>query len=403
MNNPNDVKSPSPLAPTRFSRGAGLRRSPIKCRWLVAAVVTVVCSLPRVARTIEIVPVIDSSITNLSYGADVELTIRAALFEYKYRIKETTQVTIKFKHNSSVTAQNERLPAYVDYIKYRAALAGAASSALDSLAVSSLPLSTPLVTPSSADVFISYPLRRTLNITNGNGISPPPPSMSSPDATISINTGICKVGPDWSFTGVATLSLYTSLCHEINEVLGLYSVLNQSSPPPSETLAPEDLFRYDQNNNRSFTTSSSEEAYLYVPGSGQIVRLNQWTSGDMGDWHTYSLSGPSDARVQDWEGTSFADPRLSDAETKALDIIGYTILPTPCWIDLSIGSDSNGGNYGGGYFYPYQTVTKADANIGSGGAIMVVATGNPTMHTGRISVTTPCKIVPFNGTLRIAP
>jgi hypothetical protein len=135
----------------------------------------------------------------------------------------------------------------------------------------------------------------------------------------------------------AKFDLFAVAAHEIDEVLGLTSALDglaNGDPAPTGDAEVMDLFRYDQNGNRSFTTASSAQAWFSLDGSTRLVRFNQDDTGDFHDW--YSPGGQT-PRVQDAFATpgSTPDPTV---EFIALDVIGYHFLvPT-----IAITSAGNG-------------------------------------------------------------
>ena len=100
--------------------------------------------------------------------------------------------------------------------------------------------------------------------------------------------------PNYDFIGVAE--------HELDEVLGLGSALDGCSTTPC--VRPEDFFRYDQTNARSFTISSSAMAFLSINGGvSDLVQLNQDPNGDRGDFFspgttTQDQNAPCTAIVQ---------------------------------------------------------------------------------------------------------
>ena len=78
--------------------------------------------------------------------------------------------------------------------------------------------------------------------------------------------------------------------HEIDEVLGLGSSLPRT---PSETIFPEDLFRYDASGNRSFTTNSLAKAFFSIDTTTDLAQFdNQNDGGDFGDGPRQDRSGP---------------------------------------------------------------------------------------------------------------
>jgi hypothetical protein len=95
-----------------------------------------------------------------------------------------------------------------------------------------------------------------------------------------------------------------------------------------------DLFRYDQNGKRSFTTASTAQAWFSLDGTTRLVRFNQDATGDFHDW--YSPGGQT-PRVQDAFATQGATPDPT-VELIALDVIGYHFLvPT-----IAIANAGNG-------------------------------------------------------------
>ena len=119
--------------------------------------------------------------------------------------------------------------------------------------------------------------------------------------------------------------LFAVAAHEIDEVLGLISALDglaNDDPAPTGDVKVMDLFRYDENGNRSFNIASSSQAYFSLDGQTQLVRFNQDARGDFHDW--YSPGGQT-PRIQDAFATPGATPDPT-VELVALDVIGYHYL-----------------------------------------------------------------------------
>jgi hypothetical protein len=114
--------------------------------------------------------------------------------------------------------------------------------------------------------------------------------------------------------------LLSTVCHEIDEVLGMSSGLDSASPDPF----PQDLFRYSSTGARSYT-SSGDDAYFSIDGTNLLVRCNQNSADDYGDWW---VAGAHTARVQDASATNGKTPN-PNVELTALDVIGYTLVPVP--------------------------------------------------------------------------
>ncbi len=86
-----------------------------------------------------------------------------------------------------------------------------------------------------------------------------------------------------------------------------------------------DLFRYDQNGARSFSTSASATAYFSINGTTDLVQFNQHAGGDFSDFFSYP-NGGNPPRVQDAYATQGATPNLG-IEFTALDVMGYHLVP----------------------------------------------------------------------------
>src|SRR6185369_2143859 len=132
-------------------------------------------------------------------------------------------------------------------------------------------------------------------------------------------------------------SLFAVASHEIDEVLGFASALNglnNGDLTPTGAIAPEDLFRYDQNGARSLTTALNAVAYFSLDGVTHIARFSQQQGGDFSDW--YSPGQPP--QVQDAFSTAGAAPVLG-VELRALDVIGYTRVEHPTLTLSHVGSN----------------------------------------------------------------
>ena len=348
------------------------------------------------AGALTINPIFDSTITSDSNAGAIETTIRAMCFEYRYRIADPGVVNITFLEKtsglgSSYTGGNEGVNvSYMDYVK---ALRAHASSAVDTLVTNNLALTVNNPVNGSQTIYLQYALARTLGLTT---------KAPASDNTIELNTGSCRIsesddyGYDFSCFCYTKYSLCPVICHEMDECLGFGSALNgkdNGDAAPTGAIQPEDLWRYDQNNARSFTTDVNAQAYFYVPGLGGVGRFNQTEGGDFGDWY-----GDGIPRVQNATGTRDADPRLGDFEMAIFDIIGYHMMPTPMWFDPT---EDSGGN--GAYYSAFNKEADAGKATLSGGAILIK--NAHTFHHSRIDSSTfsrPVKLVSFDGT-RIVP
>src|SRR5262249_18822012 len=159
----------------------------------------------------------------------------------------------------------------------------------------------------------------------GFNVNPP-----ASDGTITLNTSICNLDRT-SVQDPNKFDLQSVTSHEIDEILGFGSVIGGPSvmngdPVPTGRGQPDDLFRYDQNGNRTFDTQLATQAYFSIDGgTTRLARFNQAGGNDWGDW--YSPGGQT-PQIQDAIGTRGATANLG-VELRRLDILGFTpIAPT---------------------------------------------------------------------------
>jgi hypothetical protein len=125
-----------------------------------------------------------------------------------------------------------------------------------------------------------------------------------------------------------------SIEHEIDEVLGLGSVLNFSQFPNDASGVTadrlEDLFRYSAPATRSLTQNANATSYFSINGgTTNIIGFNQRAGGDYGDWFNGNANGgcnplPNPPRVQfafSCPGQT-SDVSATSPEGIALDVIG---------------------------------------------------------------------------------
>jgi len=276
-----------------------------------------------------ILPIFDSSITSDPQAAAIEATINSAIAGYHAHFSNPITVSIEFKEMDSGLGQSVTYLASVSYAAYRTALAANAATADDATALTYLPATANNPVNGSQYITLKDPLARALGFA-GN------PPAGDQDGIIGLNTSILNLSSAQNNPNLYSLS--TTVSHEIDEVLGLGSALNNlnnGDPAPTYGVYPEDLFRYDQNGARSFTTDLNASAYFSINGVTQLAQFNQYMGGDFGDW--YSYSGDNVPQVQDAFGTPGSSPVLG-VELQVLDVIGYTRISLPLAITSSAGA-----------------------------------------------------------------
>ena len=274
----------------------------------------------------------DSTITSDPNAADIESTINSVIALYEESFSDPVTVTINFQEMSSGLGQSSSyyVPE-VHYSTFRTMLAAAATTANDADALAHLPAGDSNPVNGSTTIALNLANGRALGF-SGATWNPP---AGQPDGFVYLNTS--RMNLTRTSIDPSLFDLFAVAAHEIDEVLGLVSALDglaNGDPAPTGDIKVMDLFRYDENGNRSFNTTSSLQAYFSLDGTNQLVRFNQDDTGDFHDW--YSPGGQT-PRVQDAFATPGATPDPT-VELVALDVIDYHYLvPT-----ISIAKAGNG-------------------------------------------------------------
>ena len=263
-----------------------------------------------------IIPNFDSTITSDPQAATIEATIDAAIAVYQSNFSDPITVNITFQKISGGLGQSTGVYyQQLSYSSYRAALVAHATTADDATALAHLPAGPNNPVTGDPSVNLKLALARAL----GFSADPPP---GQPDGTVGLNLAIMNLSG--ASTDPSKFSLFATVSHEIDEVLGFSSALNglaNGDPAPTGAVFPEDLFRYDQTGARSFTTDASAPSYFSLDGTTDLARYNQTQGGDFHDW--YSFFGGQTLQVQDAYSPPGSSPVLG-VELRVLDAIGFT-------------------------------------------------------------------------------
>lgn len=252
-------------------------------------------------------PTFDSSITTLGNANQVIKVINQAIANYQSKLTDNITVNITFTNMTSGLGQSQKPIYTLAYYNYLNALTKDATSANDTTALAHLPTTYLDPVLGNSQMYITQANLKALGYKVGN---------TYPDGIIGLNTS--QMFTDTIGVNSSNYDMFAVVSHEINEVLGLGSAVGFNR------ILPEDLFRYDANGQRSFTTSSSAASYFSIDGTTLRARFNQRASGDYGDW--YSGVVAVTPQVQD----AFATPgvvynRAMTNEFMALDVIGYNV------------------------------------------------------------------------------
>jgi hypothetical protein len=267
---------------------------------------------------LEIDATFDSTITGDPNATIIKRTINSVLALYEANFSDPIKVTITFKEMSGgLGGSSSYHVAGVQYATVRAKLAVASTTANDTNALAHL--STGNKNPVNGGSTLS------LNLPNGRalGFAGWDPPEGQTDGTIYLNTSIMNL--DRITVDPAKYDLFAIAAHEIDEVLGLASALDgltNGQVVPTSDVWVMDLFRYDDNGNRSFNTAISSQAWFSLDGTNLLVRFNQGAAGDFHDWFS---PGGQIPHVQDAFATPGATPDPT-VEFIALDVIGYHLL-----------------------------------------------------------------------------
>jgi len=266
----------------------------------------------------------DSSITGDSNAAAIESSINSAISFYESTLTDPIAVSIQFGEMTSGLGQSTSGFHNVLYSTYLAALLADKASSDDATALSLLPTNaTNNPVNGNTTINVKSANLRAVGLAGAPGVAG---CGGACDGVIGLNTHITDIGSPGTS---GQFSLFATVEHEIDEVLGLGSSLPST---PFTTIFPEDLFRYDATGHRSFTKNSAQ-AFFSIDATTDLAQFdNQNDGGDFGDWQSNPLPSGVGPKVQD----AFASPGahltlgISSPEVVALDVIGYDVaIPEP--------------------------------------------------------------------------
>ena len=351
--------------------------------------------VPEATTALVINPTFDSSITGNPNAAAIEAMINQAIAIYQSRFSDNVTSSMLFRYATTQPNGNP-MPAgslalsfttvyMTPWNSFITALTADAKTSNDATANASLPGSS-----LSTNIRFSSANGRTLG-------------MNTPGALCSDGTFNCGNG---TFDGIVTLNSAEPFAftrppgassfdaqrateHEMDEVLGLGSFLNNTTPTD---LKPQDLFSWSSAGTRNLT-SSGTRYFSINSGTTNIVNFSQDPSGDFGDW--LSLACPqANPFVQNAFScpNQFADVTATSPEGINLDVIGYDLVTTTAALRIDSLAPQAGRTSGGqqikltGEFAGLSTVTM-------GGSPASFIYTNGAGDTSMITVTTPAHAV----------
>ena len=287
------------------------------------------------ASSLTIIPTFDSSITNDPQAATIENTINLAIQVYEASFSDPITVPIEFSEMSSGLGASSVTWYYIPYSSYLAALTSHATTAYDTNALAHLPNGPGNPVNGDQTMNIQTPTARALGFIGAQ-------SPGQVDGTVYLNTSMMNL--DRTSIDPRKFDLMAVASHEMDEVLGLYSALNglaNGAPSPTGHIWPMDLFRYaqSQDGTRSFDTALATQSYFSLDGTNLLARFNQKAGLDFGDWYGW-VAGVI-PQVQDSATDAGTTPDLG-IEKIALDVIGFTLVPSSLAPVFSTETSSNG-------------------------------------------------------------
>ncbi|MCA9158153.1 MAG: PEP-CTERM sorting domain-containing protein [Planctomycetales bacterium] len=269
---------------------------------MVVAVVTLSAAISQPASAgLTFTTTYDSSV-----DANARGKIDAVLAGYSALFSDNVNVSLKFTNSGTGLGTSLTYSFAKSYQDFRTALASDASSANDGIALSHLPSG------------INNPVNSTASISQGRpgwaaiGINVDVSGIANYfDGEIDLN--LAEMNYDRIAIDPNKYDLQAVTQHEVNEVLGVISNVGNTDPRPI------DLFRYDSNGNRTFTTAG-DDAYFSIDGTTKLARFNQEAGGDYGDF--WSAHGGNVPQVQDAFSSPGATPNMN-AELVMLDVVGW--------------------------------------------------------------------------------
>ena len=266
------------------------------------------------ARALTIIPTFDATITNDVNATTIENTIISAIQLYQARFSDPITVTIQFKEitTSGLYGSSSWWYYNLSYSSFRTALAQHAHTTNDAIAMSSLPAGSANPVTGTTIIRVKTANLHALGFTGNSGLT------NGYDGIIGLHTS--QLNLSRASTVSTKGDLLSTVCHEIDEVLGMSSGLDLGSSDPF----PQDLFRYTSTGARSYTTNG-DDAWFSIDGTNLLVRCNQNSTLDYGDWW---VAGAHTPRVQDASATNGKTPN-PNIELTGLDVIGYTLVPIP--------------------------------------------------------------------------
>ena len=263
------------------------------------------------------------------YSAAQQAEVNTAIAYYQNTFSDNMTLNIRFLNSGSGLGSSSQFLYKVNYADYLTALRNDATTANDATALANIPNGTGALpaagqnspVPGTGNQLI---INRANAAAVGLNVGTQSNGTSTWDADIDLNLALMSTNH-----ASPTAGLYDErsvAMHEINEVLGTSSNLGRTNAFFAGSSSAIDLFRYDAAGIRTFSTIG-DDAYFSLNGTSKLVRFNQDSGGDYGDFWSDNGGGNFGAnppyQIQDAFSASGKAAEMG-VENTMLDVIGYT-------------------------------------------------------------------------------
>ena len=237
--------------------------------------------------------IIDATFAGL-YSVAEQAEVNTAIAYCQNTFSDNMTLNIRFLNSGAGLGSSCQFLYKVNYADYLTALRGDATTANDTTALANIPNGTGALpaagqnspVPGAGNQLI---INRANAAAVGLNVGTQSDGITTWDADIDLNLALMSTNHASPTAGRYDERSVTM--HEINEVLGTTSNLGRTNPFFAGSSSAIDLVRYDAAGVRAFTTIG-DDAYFSLDGTSKLVRFNQASGGDYGDFwgHAAALS-----------------------------------------------------------------------------------------------------------------